>query len=103
MQQRVRSLRNGKDRSMSLRASILRIKLRRTGSEAIPPPHRDETFEGFSAKYNCKMLVFYEVFQTMIDAIAAEKKLKGGSRLSKIKYIQSINPEWKDLSLDWEK
>ncbi len=65
--------------------------------------HKDETFEGFSAKYNCKMLVFYEVFQTMIDAIAVEKKLKGGSRLSKIKYIQSMNPEWKDLSADWEK
>ena len=65
--------------------------------------HKDEILEGFSAKYNCKMLVFYEVFQTMIDAIAAEKKLKGGSRLSKIKYIQSRNPEWKDLSLDWGK
>ena len=64
--------------------------------------HRDETFEGFSAKYKCKMLVFYEVFQTMTDAIIAEKKLKGGSRLSKIKYIQSMNPEWKDLSLGWK-
>ena len=64
--------------------------------------HRDETFEGFSAKYKCKMLVFYVVFQTMTDAIAAEKKLKQGSRLSKIKYIQSMNPEWKDLSLDWK-
>ena len=62
--------------------------------------HKNETFGGFSTKYNCKMLVFYEVFQTMDDAISAEKKLKGGSRLSKINHIQFMNPKWKDLSLE---
>jgi putative endonuclease len=64
--------------------------------------HKNKTFGGFSAKYNCKMLVFYEIFQNMTEAITAEKKLKSGSRLSKIKHIQSMNPDWKDLSSDWK-
>ena len=52
---------------------------------------------GFSSKYECKKLVFYMFFETMSEAIIAEKKLKKGSRIRKIKLIDSINPSWNNL------
>ena len=64
--------------------------------------HKNGRGSEFVLKYGCKMLVYYFFFDSVTDAIIAEKKLKQGSRLSKIKYIQSMNPEWKDLSLDWK-
>ncbi|MCR9183339.1 MAG: GIY-YIG nuclease family protein [Flavobacteriaceae bacterium] len=51
----------------------------------------------FTAKYNCDKLVYYRYFPTMLEAIAYEKKLKAGSRAKKIKLINEMNPEWKDL------
>ena len=42
-------------------------------------------------------LVYYDSFPRILDAIAAEKKIKAGSRLKKIKLIEQINPEWIDL------
>ncbi len=55
----------------------------------------------FTAKYNCEMLVYYKEFSSIVDAIAEEKRLKGGSRQQKINLINSMNPEWKDLAADW--
>ena len=54
---------------------------------------------GFSNMYNCTKLVWYKGFSRIEDAIAEEKRIKGGSRQQKIDMINSINPEWKDL---WE-
>lgn len=54
-------------------------------------------FKSFSAFYNVDKLVYYENYLTIEEAIAEEKRIKGGSRTSKIKLIVSINPEWKDL------
>ena len=54
-------------------------------------------FKSFSAFYNVDKLVYYENFLTIEEAIAEEKRIKGGSRASKIKLIFSKNPEWKDL------
>ncbi len=51
----------------------------------------------FTSKYNCDKLVYYCFYSTIEDAIAEEKRIKGGSRLAKIKLIENINPEWKDL------
>ena len=51
----------------------------------------------FTAKYGCNMLVYYNAFIRIEDAIAEEKRIKGGSRAKKIKLIETINPEWKDL------
>ncbi len=62
--------------------------------------HRSDLFLGFSSKYGCKKLVFYMFFETMSEAIIAEKKLKKGSRIRKIRLIDSINPSWKDLYED---
>ena len=53
----------------------------------------------FTAKYNCFKLVYYQGFYSIEEAIAAEKKIKGGNRKQKEAFINSINPEWKDL---WE-
>jgi putative endonuclease len=58
--------------------------------------HR-EGLKGFSAKYGCKVLVWYELHETMIDAIAREKQIKAGSRAKKLALIDALNPEWKDL------
>jgi putative endonuclease len=59
--------------------------------------HREGLTKGFSAKYDCKILVWYEVHETMIEAIAREKQIKAGSRAKKIALIEGLNPEWKDL------
>jgi predicted GIY-YIG superfamily endonuclease len=47
--------------------------------------------------YGCKLLVWYEVHSTMLDAIAREKQIKGGSRRKKLALIEAFNPSWRDL------
>ena len=60
--------------------------------------HKNKVYPtSFTAKYNCDILVYYRVFSTIEEAIAAEKAIKGGSRLSKLKLIDVANPTWKDL------
>jgi putative endonuclease len=59
--------------------------------------HRESLVAGFTAKYGCKILVWYEAHATMIDAITREKRIKAGSRADKIALIEALNPEWKDL------
>ena len=59
--------------------------------------HKQKTYPGFAAKYNCIMLVYYKRFDTIKEAIAEEKRIKGGSRKKKEALINSMNPEWKDL------
>jgi putative endonuclease len=59
--------------------------------------HRDGVVKGFSKKYDCKMLVWYEVHETMIGAITREKQIKAGSRAKKLELIEAMNPEWDDL------
>lgn len=60
--------------------------------------HKNKTYPpGFTSKYNCDKLVYYYFFSRIEDAIAEEKRIKGGSRLKKIKLIESINAEWRDL------
>ena len=43
------------------------------------------------------MLVWYEVHETMIEAITREKQIKAGSRTKKLALIEALNPEWTDL------
>jgi putative endonuclease len=72
-----------------------------TGVTSNPPrrayEHREGLVKGFTAKYGCKILVWYELHPTMLDAIALEKQIKAGSRAKKIALIECLNPEWKDL------
>ena len=59
--------------------------------------HREGLIPGFTTRYGCKLLVFYEHYDRMTDAIAREKQIKGGSRAKKIAMIEAMNAEWKDL------
>ena len=59
--------------------------------------HREGLVKGFSAKYGCKILVWYEVHETMLAAITREKQIKAGSRAKKLALIEMLNPDWKDL------
>lgn len=60
--------------------------------------HKEKFHPGsFSARYNCTKLVYYKWFDTILEAIAEEKRIKGGSRRKKEMLINSMNPEWRDL------
>ena len=59
--------------------------------------HRDKKGSSFTSRYNVTKLVYYESFSHIHDAIAAEKRVKAGSRAKKISIIESINPNWDDL------
>jgi predicted GIY-YIG superfamily endonuclease len=59
--------------------------------------HRGGLVKGFSTKYGCKILVWYELHETMIGAIAREKQIKAGSRARKLALIEALNPDWEDL------
>lgn len=51
----------------------------------------------FSSRYNGIKLVYYRRFELIIEAIAEEKRIKGGSRSKKEDLRNAMNPEWKDL------
>jgi putative endonuclease len=57
-----------------------------------------ENKQGFTAKYKANKLVYYEVFNSINDAITREKQIKSGSRKNKLELIKKINPKWQDLS-----
>jgi putative endonuclease len=59
--------------------------------------HKHAIIKRFTTRHNCRNLVYYEVYETMYDAITREKQLKGGSRKQKIDLIETMNPEWRDL------
>ncbi|MBO6767544.1 MAG: GIY-YIG nuclease family protein [Erythrobacter sp.] len=59
--------------------------------------HREGAGSGFTKRYGCKRLVWFELHGTMEDAILREKQLKSGSRAKKIALIETENPEWQDL------
>ena len=66
--------------------------------------HRHRTGQyknAFTSRYNVSILVYYEEFSSIEDAIAREKQIKGWRRSKKIALIESQNPEWRDVSLDW--
>lgn len=59
--------------------------------------HREGTIDGFTRQYGCKLLVYYEVHEGMLEAIAREKQIKAGSRKKKLVLIEGMNPRWADL------
>ncbi len=59
--------------------------------------HREGITGGFTAQYEVKMLVWYELHPTMESAIRREKRLKKYTRAQKIQLVQSMNSEWDDL------
>jgi putative endonuclease len=63
--------------------------------------HKQKLIDGFTKKYNITMLVYYEITSDVEAAIVREKELKGWRRSKKVALIESMNPQWKDLSLEW--
>jgi len=59
--------------------------------------HREGVADGFTKRYGCKMLVWFEMHATMDAAITREKQIKGGSRAKKLALIEALNPRWQDL------
>jgi putative endonuclease len=62
--------------------------------------HKEGAMKGFTSQYRTRKLVYYEVFDRPIDAIAREKEVKGWLRAKKIALIESINPAWRDLAFE---
>ena len=60
--------------------------------------HKSGEIEGFSSKYHCDRLVYWESFDDVLKAIDREKQLKGWRRTKKIVLIESLNPRWEDLA-----
>lgn len=63
--------------------------------------HREGTGSRFTKKYGVTMLVWYEHFYRIDDAIACEKKLKRWRRAWKLARIEAFNPDWRDLYETW--
>ncbi|MEH3118659.1 MAG: GIY-YIG nuclease family protein [Methylorubrum populi] len=62
--------------------------------------HREGLMAGFTTRYGCKLLVWYEPHETMVEAISREKQIKAGSRSRKLALIEMLNPGWRDLYPD---
>ena len=62
--------------------------------------HKNKISGGFTAKYRVSKLVYFELFDTMYDAISREKQIKAGSRKKKLDLIRAQNPNWRDLYED---
>ena len=63
--------------------------------------HKSKSYKGFTSKYNCNKLVYFEEFTDINEAISREKQLKSGNRKRKDDLVNSINPNWEDLSDGW--
>lgn len=59
--------------------------------------HKNGLVDGFTKKYNIKILVYFEATSNIQSAIEREKKLKKWNRAWKINLIEKENPEWEDL------
>jgi putative endonuclease len=63
--------------------------------------HKMKIVPGFTARYDLTTLVYYESVGDINAAITREKQIKGWLRAKKVALIESVNPEWRDLSRDW--
>lgn len=60
--------------------------------------HKQELIDGFSKKYKCKKLVYFEEYKDINQTIAREKQLKNWNRKKKELLIKKLNPDFKNLS-----
>ena len=59
--------------------------------------HRNKIVPGFTARYDCARLVYFELHADTAAAMTREKQIKGGSRAKKLALIEAENPTWRDL------
>lgn len=79
------------ERNGTLYTGVTSDLIRRVGQ------HREGAMPGFTARYGCKRLVWFESHASMEHAILREKQIKAGSRARKIALITATNPTWRDL------
>ncbi len=63
--------------------------------------HKTGVIKGFTQKYGVAMLIYFEEFQQVEQAIERENNLKKWKRAWKLKLIEKENPNWNDLAKDW--
>lgn len=63
--------------------------------------HKNRAVPGFTSRYNIDHLMYFEVYRDVTEAIAREKQIKGYGRPKKVTLIEKENPEWQDLSVEW--
>ena len=63
--------------------------------------HKQKLVPGFTSKYNLTWLAYFEETSDVASAIAREKQIKGWRRSKKVELIESVNPRWNDLSMEW--
>jgi putative endonuclease len=78
--------------SMTLYTGVTNNVMRRAGE------HKRAEGDSFTSRYHCHLLVYYEAYDLIVDAIAREKAIKGMTRAKKIALIKTTNPTWSDLS-----
>jgi putative endonuclease len=59
--------------------------------------HKNNLIDGFTKKFNCHMLVWFEQINDVSSAILKEKQMKKWKRENKENVINAMNPEWKDF------
>lgn len=64
--------------------------------------HKNDLIPGFTKKYQCHELIYFEETSDVESAILREKQIKGWARKKKEDLIKSKNPHWKDLSNEWK-
>jgi putative endonuclease len=62
--------------------------------------HRESVIPGFTKRYGCKLLVWYQEFPSLDDAQRREVQMKRWQRRWKLELIESFNPQWRDLYAD---
>ena len=62
--------------------------------------HRSGLADGFTKRYLVRDLVYYEETEDVMSAIAREKELKGWRRARKAQLVETMNPQWRDLSVE---
>ena len=63
--------------------------------------HKHKLVPGFTSKYNVNKLVYFEEGNDIREAIAREKEIKGWRRSRKAEPVETMNPQWQDLSVEW--
>ena len=63
--------------------------------------HRNGVFEGFTRRYKCDRLLYFEEYAEIEQAIAREKQIKGWTRAKKNALVGTMNARWDDLAADW--
>jgi putative endonuclease len=63
--------------------------------------HKNHLIEGFTEKYNCNRLVWFEEWSDVRSAIDRETQIKNWRRSKKIALIEELNPHWNDLACNW--